>query len=105
MKIEPRCLALGRNKQNNGRTKQIQFSSYGYFLPCCECDTVVSREEFERLGFFDDNFHISKINNTEDVKAILNSKQWKNFYKGLLDDPENSPKICQEFCKEGWEDE
>ena len=39
MKIEPKCLAMKR-------TKQLQFSSYGYFLPCCECDTTVGKEEF-----------------------------------------------------------
>lgn len=98
MKIEPKCLA-------KERTKQIQFTSYGYFLPCCECDTNQTRVEFEQLGFFNEKFHISNINEPNDVKAILNSKEWQDFYKGLFDRPSESPKICQEFCKQGWDND
>jgi hypothetical protein len=98
MKIEPKCLAIER-------TKQIQFSSYGYFLPCCECDTTSSKNEFTDRGFFKEEFHISKINHPDDVKRILNSNEWQSFYKNLYDNPETAPTICKEFCKEGWDNE
>jgi len=96
MKIEPKCLAMKR-------TKQIQFSSYGYFLPCCECDTTASKYEFTKKGFFKEEFHISNINHPDDVKRILNSDEWQTFYRDLYDNPESSPEICQSFCKEGWD--
>tara|TARA_B110000908_G_C9945361_1_gene310102 strand:+ start:271 stop:564 length:294 start_codon:yes stop_codon:yes gene_type:complete len=96
MKIEPKCLSIHR-------TKQLMFSSYGYFLPCCECDTTVGKDEFTDRGFFNEEFHISNLNNPEDIKEVLNSNDWQSFYKGLIDDPENAPTVCKEFCKEGWD--
>lgn len=98
MTIEPKCLAMDR-------TKQIQFTSYGYFLPCCECDTQASYREFKNLGFFNEKFHISNINDADDVKTILSSDEWQNFYKGLFEIPSEMPKVCQRFCKEGWDNE
>ena len=73
MKIEPKCLAMDR-------TKQLMFSSYGYMLPCCECDTQRNVIDFKRLGFFKDSFHLSNLNKTEDIKKVLNSKEWQSFY-------------------------
>lgn len=92
VKISPDCL---RTKA----AKQVMLTSHGYFLPCCECDTKISRREFQLLGFFKDEFRIDNINSIEDVKAVLNSEEWQDFYKDLFLDPENSPEICKEFCK------
>lgn len=94
MKIEPRCLAMEK-------TKQLMFSSYGYMLPCCECDTEKHVVDFKTLGFFKDSFHLSNLNTPEDIKEVLNSEEWQSFYKGLLDDPDNAPSICKTFCKQG----
>jgi hypothetical protein len=91
-KINPDCLRLKG-------AKQVMFTNRGYFLPCCECDTDRHRPEFELLGFFKKNFYINNINSTDEVKAVINSDEWQDFYKDLLDDPENSPEICKEFCK------
>ena len=91
-KIAPDCLRLEF-------TKQLMFTSKGYFLPCCECDTRNSRKEFQRLGFFQEKFHVDNLESVEQVKAVINSNEWQDFYKDLLSDPENSPEICKEFCK------
>jgi len=91
-KIHPDCLRLES-------TKQVMFTSRGYFLPCCECDTSTARKEFNLLGFFKEDFHIDNLNSADGVKAVINSDEWQDFYKDLLEDPENSPEICKEFCK------
>jgi hypothetical protein len=91
-KIAPDCL---RTKA----AKQVMFTSRGYFLPCCECDTTNSRKEFQLLGFFQEKFHVDNLESVEQVKAVINSDEWQHFYKGLLESPENSPEICKEFCK------
>tara|TARA_B110000495_G_C22676843_1_gene399733 strand:- start:220 stop:510 length:291 start_codon:yes stop_codon:yes gene_type:complete len=91
-KIAPDCL---RTKA----AKQVMFTSRGYFLPCCECDTRNSRKEFQLLGFFQEKFHVDNLESVEQVKAVINSDEWQDFYKDLLESPENSPEICKEFCK------
>ena len=91
VKINPDCLRIGR-------TKQIVFTNRGYFLPCCECDTNRHRSEFEARGFNDSSLHIDNFKSIDDVSAVFNSDTWQKFYKGLFDNPENAPTICQEFC-------
>jgi len=42
---------------------------------------------------------VDNLESVEQVKAVINSDEWQNFYKDLFKDPENSPEICKEFCK------
>lgn len=90
LEIEPKCLA----KVN---TKDPTFTNEGYIIPCCECEPPPIRAEFVFRGFYNKELHISNIYG--DFDKIFNSEQWIKFRHQLFDDPENAPKICQEYCK------
>jgi len=90
VEINPDCL-------REHLTKDIMFNSMGYFIPCCEQDSRVAG--MEAAGFYQEKFHIDNLHTVEDIKNVFMSDTWQDFYRGLVDDAENAPKKCQEFCR------
>ena len=83
-KLLPKCLY-----QDAG----FGYSAKGYILPCCWAEDVVTNE-FKI--FYQEKF---KLSNVEDVeKEILNSKEWSDFYKILIETPEKAPGLCYKQC-------
>ena len=75
--FKPQCL--------NG--KEIGHSTSGHLLPCCWSDYY--KNEIPELV----QDHLSLTNNN--VSDIVNSKEWKSFYKKLETNP---PEYCKKYC-------
>jgi hypothetical protein len=96
MKLYPRCHGEldGVPIPKNVRVQGIAYTAKGYLLPCCWCDTL-SDEEFSKIGMFDESL---KLENNENVQDIIISRQWVQFHKTLLFNPENAPTVCRKIC-------
>jgi hypothetical protein len=88
--IIPRC------HPSNKKIKQQYpaLTATGHLLPCCECDTISSKE-FTDLGFYDDSLNIS---NVDKVEQIVISPQWMKFHRMLLENPSDAPAVCKRIC-------
>ena len=91
IKIVPRCLTEGE------KHKRLTYSATGYILPCSYADDY-NIADFQDL--IKDHLSIYNIDNVQE--QILNSKEWKDFYKVLKEDPENAPKSCKFYCGSNW---
>lgn len=82
--IDPKCL-----KDN----KFYGYNINGFILPCCWADQPERIKEFSSL--MKEKF---KINNANSVDEIINSDEWKNFYSTLINNPEQAPNTCKQYC-------
>lgn len=84
IKINPKCI-------NDGMDFAV--SNRGYLLPCCYCDIPRMYEdpEFAKL------VAVSKISDYDNIEQILNTKQWKRFYKNLQRN--KGPYACRTVCR------
>lgn len=82
--IDPKCL--------NGKNC-FGFSAKGYLLPCCWADNYIRMKYFSEL--VQEKFHLS---NVDSIDEIVNSQEWQDFYRGLIDNPEEAPQVCKDFC-------
>jgi hypothetical protein len=68
----------------------------GHLLPCCECNVPEpTNKDFAAFGLHDDELKVSKHS---DITNIIISKQWMNFHRTLLEEPEKAPAICKKVC-------
>jgi hypothetical protein len=98
MKLYPQCHPYWieddkKLKLNN--TKVLTHTSTGYIVPCCHTDITDNVEEFTKLGMLDEELKVKNVNKIED---ILLSKQWLNFHRILVEEPENAPRVCKRVC-------
>ena len=84
-KIYPKCLY-----------KQLfpVYTIYDQVLPCCVIKSV-DNELLKKM--FD-----MKLSNFKDIKDIMESKEWKEFYRILEEEPQNAPATCKAFCGTAW---
>lgn len=70
----------------------LAITNRGYLIPCCYCDDpdTLNDEEFKKL------LSVSKISENESIQGILNSKQWKKFFKNLQ--LHKGPPACLQTC-------
>ena len=80
--MKPRCL----------EDKFLGWSATGELLPCCWYDNP-NKEYIKEL--LQEKFRLSYDNTVEDV---LNSKEWKDFFDKVKNDPESLPPICHRYC-------
>jgi len=93
-KLKPRCFV--ENKEHYGWLQGIAYTSDGYLLPCCWLDSIGYKQDLERLNLLDESL---KLENNE-VEDIINSEQWKEFFRVLVEDPDNAPCKCKLKCKD-----
>lgn len=72
------------------------YSATGFILPCCYADNS-HISEFSELMTDD-----LKLENNTDVKNIINSKQWLNFFDMLRNAPNKAPRHCKYYCSHAW---
>ena len=84
--LKPRCIY---------DDQQITLSSEGFFTPCCWLD-----DELYRVQPWVDTFFQSHLNieNNENIEDIFESKEWKDFWEMLINNPDNAPPVCYEYC-------
>ena len=70
--------------------KEPAYSSTGYILPCCWCDTGFLLQDEDFSSIVQDKF---KLDNVDKVSDIMESKEWKEFFKF-----ETVPLVCQKHC-------
>lgn len=75
--------------------KGFTYSSRGWIVPCCHVDSTINDPYFELYGILDEHL---KLENVESVEEILESPEWKEFHRVLLEDPENAPDGCKVVC-------
>ena len=78
--LRPKCIV----KDKNNDVQCLGHSAEGYIIPCCwmnDNTTIFYQEKF-------------KISNNASIKSITQSKEWIDFYKMLIDEPEKAPFTC-----------
>ena len=73
--------------------KEPAYSSTGYILPCCWCDTAFILDDEDFNSILQDKF---KLDNVQSVSEIVESEEWKDFFKF-----EKIPVVCQRYCSNG----
>lgn len=99
-KLFPKChpyYIIDGKKIENVRRMGPAYTSNGYMLPCCFCDTGREnwKDEFKYYGLWDEHL---KVENVENIETILQSDEWYNFHKTLIEEPELAPSICKWKC-------
>lgn len=84
--FKPRCIY---------EEQEITLSSEGFFTPCCWLDDELYRVQPWINNFFQTHLNIE---NNENIEDIFESKEWKDFWHMLLNNPENAPPVCYEYC-------
>ena len=79
IKVKPKCFD----------NKLVGFSSKGFVLPCCWCDTAEVEDDVKHL--YNENLNI----NNNEIDDIMLSDEWLNFKNKIENDP---PKVCQFYC-------
>lgn len=82
-KLKPKCF---------GRT-EYGYSAMGYITPCCWIDEGNIEKQYPQL--FNKNTH---MNNFKNMEELLQTKEWKNFYDVLKNNPKNAPQKCWDQC-------
>lgn len=77
------------------RNQELTLSSMGYFTPCCWVDDELYRNQPWVKTLFKEHL---KLQNNKKVEDIFKSKEWTDFYKMLMHNPENAPPVCYKFC-------
>jgi hypothetical protein len=90
MKIEPKCLAFG--KQEN---KGAAYTSDGFMLPCCWMDDPPVYRYVKECGLKDQELALANNTCLED---IFTSNQWEQFFQTLLNEPEKASYMCKKKC-------
>ena len=90
--LNPRCMS----QDKNGVVQGIAYCSDGYLLPCCWLDGLQSKKQLTDLGMYDVEL---KLENNESVEDVVRSKQWTNFIRILVEEPELAPIKCHTKCK------
>ena len=85
-KLCPRCIY---------EDQEITLSSEGYFTPCCWLDDELYRNQPRVNDFFKEHLHIENNSNIQD---IFDSKEWAEFWDMLLNNAEDAPPVCYEYC-------
>lgn len=88
--IDPKCLKGNTCYGHDQR---------GYLLPCCWTQNEFREKYISQLT--QEKFHFSNVNSIEE---IVNSPEWTEFYRVLLEEPENAPKVCKNYCAKGQVD-
>ncbi len=73
--------------------KEPAYSSTGYILPCCWCDTGFLLQDEDLSTIVQSKF---KLDNVDKISDITESKEWKDFFKF-----EKIPLVCQRYCGGG----
>lgn len=99
-KILPKChpyWKIGDEITDNRQLAPIAYTAQGYLLPCCFCDTQITKEteQYAKFGLFNQNL---KVENVDDIEDILTSSEWQNFHETLLKDPQSAPAKCKHTC-------
>jgi len=86
--IDPKCL--------NGEMEYF-YSAEDYLLPCCWCGEFVAKPESNDPKI--QSLMTNKLSKVDSVEQIVESKEWKEFYKNLFIDP---PQLCKDFCAKDY---
>jgi len=81
--LEPQCL----------KGREYGYSSMGYITPCCWMDEGNIEKKYPNL--FNKNTH---MNNFKNIKQLIQTREWTNFYHVLKAKPKEAPKKCWDKC-------
>lgn len=96
--IKPQCM---NQYIENGEiktkpvTQGIAYTTDGFLLPCCWCDSLSTRKDIENLGFYNEKL---KLSNNDSVEDILNSTTFINFIEIIINHPKEAPRCCKDKC-------
>jgi hypothetical protein len=76
-------------------TQGIAYTTDGFLLPCCWCDSLSTRKDIENLGFYNEKL---KLSNNDSVEDILNSTTFINFIEIIINRPKEAPRCCKDKC-------
>lgn len=96
MKLYPKCLGQGSDIGSI-----VNYSSLGYFVPCCWMQDRESTAYLDMIGFFELDLH---IDNNDDILKIFNSEPWKKFQDIIENNPSLAPRMCHKQCNMKMDD-
>jgi len=97
MKLYPRCMPyFPDGSKNKDYPKGAAYTSAGFMLPCCWCDNEYQKD-FEEMGFFDSDMHIS---NHESLETIYSSEPFNKFFTSFFFDIDQVPTVCRLKCSD-----
>ena len=96
--IEPKCFPFDKDG-NDIRNQMLNCPAHtatGYLVPCCWMDRSIVVANDDDLN----GVRVPELNLKTGItyKEIMESDNWKNFYKQLFQDPESSHDICKQCC-------
>ena len=101
MKLYPKChpyWEIDGNIVQNNQIRALSYTSQGYLLPCCWCDTAdqTCLKQIQMYGFYEPDLKVSNVNSVEE--DILKSPEWYHFHETLRTNPIAAPDICKKKC-------
>ena len=103
MKLYPKCHTyweIDGEKIENKRIQGTAYTSTGYLLPCCWCDTADQKDlkQIQMYGFYEPDLKVSNVDSIRE--DILKSPEWYHFHETLRTNPTAAPDICKNKCGE-----
>jgi len=88
-KLDPKCF-----KNEIG----FAITNRGQLIPCCRCDTIdtLNDPKFKKL------LSVSNIVDYNNIKDILNTQEWQEFYQNLKN--HQGPAACYQTCRANKKD-
>ena len=101
-KLKPQCMP---HRFDFSKARDLgnfrNFTSAGFMMPCCWLDHMPLKQE-NYANLWDEELNIK---NVDSIEEILYSKQWKEFFKMLINDQDKAHSICWRNCAVDVEDE
>ena len=89
--LKPKCIF----PDEDGHTQCLGHSAQGYLTPCCWIDAYPKIRGIAQKIFYQEKL---KISNNENIKNIIHSDEWLDFFALLLKEPNKAPQVCHEMC-------
>jgi hypothetical protein len=75
----------------------LEYTSRGHLLPCCWLDAYnhEKKQALEEAGLLKEEL---KLIHHPSVKSVMMSREWVEFHRILLEEPEKSLGVCKLKC-------
>jgi len=91
--LKPKCII----PDEKGNTQCLGHSAQGYLQPCCFIDAYPKIRGIAQSIFYQEKM---KISNNDNIKDIIQSKEWLDFFTLLQETPDKAPQVCHKMCSE-----
>jgi hypothetical protein len=76
-------------------TQHLAITNRGHLIPCCYVDTPLGTGDPK----IQELLKVSKISENNSIETILNTREWVEFEKMLLNPEGPWPEVCVHYCQ------